>query len=116
MTTHDKHIAQKKKEIEKIERQQARLLKQVAAISTTPSKRKDVNIRRIAKVLDLAMKARSLEVQKQIIISQPIPKEGTSFATGGVILSDLAIVRETGPEYIEWGEKRIYPNLLNKKP
>lgn len=108
----DKHIAQKKKEIEKIEKKQARLMKQIAAIPTEPHKRKDINFRRVAKVVALTMKGRSLEVQKQIIIARPIPKEGTSFAPGGIILSDLAIVRETGTEYIEWGDKIIYPNLF----
>lgn len=75
MTDRDKHIAHKKKEIEKIEKQQARLIKKVVAISPlTQSKRMDVNLRRLGKFIAIGMQIRALEMQKQMIIAQPIPQ------------------------------------------
>lgn len=94
MTTRDKHIAQKRKGIEKIARLQLRLIKKAAAIPVIPSKRKDVNFRRMAKTLGIGMQIRALEMQKQMIIAQPIPKVN-GFRAGG-----LAIVGERGRELI----------------
>lgn len=94
MTTRDKHIAQKRKEIEKISKQQIKLIKKAIAIPIMPSKRMDVNFRRAGKSIAIAMQVRMLEIQKQLIISQPILK-GSGFLPGGP-----AIVGETGPEAI----------------
>jgi hypothetical protein len=94
MTIRDKHIAQKKKEIEKIEKQQERLLKKIVAIPTKPSKRKYINFLRLAKRFAIAHQINSLEMQKQMIIARPIPK-GNGFVT-----DNPAIVSESGPEYI----------------
>jgi hypothetical protein len=95
MTARDKHIAQKKKEIEKIERQQVRLIKKAAAIPLTASKRMDVNLRRLGKFMEIAMQTPALEIQKQIIIAQPIPRPIPNFVPGGI-----AVVGEGGKEII----------------
>ena len=82
MTIRDKHIAQKRKEIEKIARQQVRLITKTAAMVARPSKYHAVNLRRIGKMMAIAMQVRALEMQKQILISQPIPKIN-GFLPGG---------------------------------
>lgn len=94
MTTRDKHIAQKKKEIEKIHRRQFRLIVRAAKIAGAPYKRPATFTKRMIKVIAITMQVRSLEIQKQMIIAQPIPK-GSGFLPGGP-----AIVGETGPELI----------------
>lgn len=100
MTTREKHIAQKKKEIEKITKQQVRLVTKTAKIVSKPSKRMDVNLRRIGKMMAIAMQVRALEMQKQIILSKPIPRPVPSFVPGGVAPGGLAVVGERGPELI----------------
>lgn len=95
MTARDKHIAQKRKEIEKIAKQQVRLIMKAANTIAKPSKHMDVNLRRIGKMIVIAMQVRMLETQKQIIASQPIPK-GEGFAPGA-----LGIVGDGGPESID---------------
>ena len=94
MTTREKHIAQRKKEIEMIARQQVRLIKKAAAIPVMLSKRKDVNLRRMAKTFAIGMQVRMLEMQKQLIMAQPIPK----YPPGSTTPGSPAIVGETGPE------------------
>lgn len=81
MTTRDKHIARKKKEIEKIAKQQVKLITKAAAMVSKPSRYYKVNLRRIGKMMAIAMQVRALEMQKQIIIAQPIPKK--EFQSGG---------------------------------
>ena len=94
MTERDKHIAQKKKELIKIAKLQSRLIIKAAKIATLPCKRNDTLMRRMCKVLAISMQVRALDIQKQIIASQPIPKE-PGFPKGG-----SAIIGETGPEQI----------------
>lgn len=94
MTARDKHIAQKRKEIEKISRMQVRLILKSAKIISAPYKRTDTLMKRMLKVLEIAMQIRALDIQKQIIVSQPIPRI-TGFLPGGP-----AIVGERGPELI----------------
>lgn len=102
MTDRDKHITKKRKEIEKIAKQQARLIKKAAAIPPlTQSKRMDVNIRRLGKFMAIAMQIRALEMQKQMIVAQPIPK-ASGFLPGGP-----AIVGERGPELIVTNNGKI---------
>lgn len=96
MTARDKHIAQKRKEIEKIAKQQVRLIKKAIAIPVIPSKRKDVNLRRMAKMFAIAMQIRALEMQKQMIIAQPIPKPIPNYVPGGIVPGGDAIVGEDG--------------------
>jgi hypothetical protein len=87
MTTREKHIAQKRKEILKIFRMQVRLILKSAKIISAPHKRPCTLTKRMVKVLKIAMQLRSLDIQKQIIISQPTPKNkfpsGASAIVGG---------------------------------
>lgn len=101
MTTRDQHISRKRKEIEKIAKQQLKLIKKAMAIPLTASKRMDVNLRRLGKFMAIAMKVRALEMQKQMIMAQPIPKVD-GFLPGG-----LAIVGESGPELIVTNNGKI---------
>lgn len=100
MTDRDKHIAKKRKEIEKIERQQVKLITKAAAIPLTASKRMDVNLRRLGKFMAMAMRIRALEMQKQMIIAQPIPKAMPNYVPGGVVPGGMAVVGECGKEII----------------
>lgn len=110
MTTRDKHIAQKKKEIEKIERQQARLENQAIKIATMPYKRPATYMRRVPRFLDIYARVKSLEVEKQIIMSMPLPKS----EIGGVITGNMAVFKESGPEVIAAGNFKIYPTSFVK--
>lgn len=101
MTDRDKHIAQKKKQIEKIHRQQFRLIEKAADMVAKPSKYHKVNLRRIGKMLAILMRVRTLESQKQMIMAQPIPKVN-GFLPGGP-----AIVGESGPELIVTNNGKI---------
>lgn len=96
MTIPDKHIAQKKKEIEKIVKQQVRLVTKAAAMVAKPSKYHAVNIRRIGKMFAITMQLRALEMQKQMIIAQPIP----NFASGISPLKGIAMISEIGSELV----------------
>lgn len=96
MTDRDKHIALKKKEIQKIAKQQMRLIIKAAAMVAKPSKYYKVNLRRIGKMLAITMQVRALEMQKQMIIAQPIP----NFASGISPLKRIATIGATGPELI----------------
>lgn len=100
MADRDKHIARKKREIEKIAKQQVRLITKSAAMVAKPSKYYKVNLRRIGKMLAIVMQVRALEMQKQIIISQPIRKPIPSFVPGGVVSGGPAVVGEGGKEII----------------
>lgn len=82
MTTRDKHIAQKKKEILRISRMQVRLIVKSAKIISAPYKRTATLMKRMLKVLEIAMQIRALDIQKQLIASQPIPKVN-GFLPGG---------------------------------
>jgi hypothetical protein len=90
MTYRKKHIVNKRKEIKKIAKHQVRLIKKAVALIAKPSKRMDVNLRRIGKMLAFAMHIRALEMQKQMIIAQPIP----NYVPGGIAPGSLAIVGE----------------------
>jgi hypothetical protein len=94
MTEKEKHIAKKKKEMIKIAKLQAKLIIKAAKIATLPYKRPVTLMRRMCKVLAISMQVRSLDIQKHIIASHPIPKE-PGFPKGG-----SAIVGESGPEQI----------------
>jgi hypothetical protein len=94
MTTRDRHIAQKKKEILKIAKQQVRLIKKAAALVSKPSKRINVNLRRIGKMMAITMQIRALEMQKQMIIAQPAPKPAPNLLPGGVMPEGPAVVGE----------------------
>ena len=97
MINRENHIAKKKKEIEKIAKQQERLIKKAAAIPPlTQSKRIDVNLRRLGKIIAIGFQIRALEMQKQMIIAQPIP----SYVSGGIVPGNIAIAGESGPELI----------------
>lgn len=100
MTTRDQHIAQKKKEIQKITKQQVRLITKAAAMVAKPSKYYKVNLRRIGKMLAITMQVRALEMQKQMIIAQPLPRPIPSFIPGGIVPGGVAIVGEGGKEII----------------
>jgi hypothetical protein len=91
MTEREKNIAWKKKEITNIAKLQSRLIIKAAKIATLPYKRAKTLMRRMGKVLSISMQVSSLEIQKQIIASQPLRK----FPSGG-----SAIVCESGPELI----------------
>lgn len=96
MIERDEHIARKRKEIEKIAKQQVRLITKAAAMVAKLSRYYKVNLRRIGKMLAIAMQVRALEMQKQMIIAQPIP----NYVPGGVVSGGLAVVGESGPELI----------------
>lgn len=81
MTTRNKHIAQKKKEIEKIHRQQFKLIVKAANIAGAPYKRQSTLTKRMIKVAAITMQVRALEMQKQMIAAQPIP----NFVPGGEV-------------------------------
>lgn len=96
MTEYNKHIAQKRKEIEKLAKQQVKLITKAAAMVSKPSKYYKVNLRRLGKMLAITIQVRAIEMQKQMIIAQPIP----NYVPGGVVPSGTAIVGEDGPELI----------------
>lgn len=100
MTTRDKHIAQKKKEIEKIHRRQFRLIVRAAKIAGAPYKRQSTLTKRMIKVVAITKQVRMLEMQKHMIIAQPIPRPIPSFVPGGVVHAGSAIVGEGGKEII----------------
>lgn len=70
------------------------------AIPLAASKRMDVNLRRLGKFMAIAMKVRALEMQKQMIVAQPLPRPIPSFVPGGVVPVGPAIVGEGGKEII----------------
>lgn len=101
MTDRDKHIAKKRKEIEKITKQQVRLILKSSKIISAPYKRTSTLMKRMLKLFEISAQVRVLEMQKQIIISKPIPKV-TGFLLGGP-----AIVGECGPEFIVTSNGKI---------
>jgi len=94
MIDRNQHIAQKKKELLKIAKQQMRLITKAAAMIAKPSKYQAVNMRRLSKMIAMTMQVRALEMQKQMIIAQSIPKIN-GFLPGGP-----AIIGESGRELI----------------
>jgi pyridoxal biosynthesis lyase PdxS len=96
MTEREKHIAQKKKEIERLTKQQIRLITKAAAMVAKPYKRQSTGLRRIGQSFTIFFQIRMIEAQKQMIIAQPIP----NYVSGGVVSSGIAIVGESGPEQI----------------
>lgn len=87
-------IASKKKEILKIENQQRRIMEKMCKVVKSQKTLK-AQLRHAGKILAWAMQFRQLEVQKYIIISQPIPKANYKPHPGG-----MAIVGEAGKEII----------------
>lgn len=86
MTEREKHIHQRRKEIEKISKRQFKLIKQSIAIAQMPAKRWQTSLKRCARIIAIALAVRQLEMQKQLIAAQPIPKfPPGSFAEGGII-------------------------------
>jgi hypothetical protein len=70
------------KAIADINKQQALLLKKYLVIAKMKSpKRWQTSVVRVFKIFNLTMQAKQLEVQKRIILSQPIPK----FPKGGFV-------------------------------
>jgi hypothetical protein len=116
MTTREKHIAQKKKEIEKITKQQVRLVKKAVAIPLKPSKRLSVNLRRLGKMMAIGMQIRALEMQKLMIIAQPIPRPIPCYVPGGVVPVGPAIVGESGKELILSPNGNINVSIPNQHP
>lgn len=100
MTDREKHIAKKRKEIQKISRMQVNLILKSAKIISAPYKRSGTLMKRMLKVMEIAMQVRSLDIQKQIIASQPIPRPIPNFIPGGVVHGGPAIVGEGGKEII----------------
>jgi hypothetical protein len=75
---------------------QLSLIKQVAKMSALPAKRPAATLRRVGKLLAIDLQIRQLEMQKQMIIAQPIP----NYIKGGMSSNSIAIVGEAGPELI----------------
>lgn len=92
MIDRDKHIAQKKKEIQKIEKRQFTLIMKAANIAGAPYKRPATFTKRMIKVVAITMHVRALEMQKQMIMAQPVP----TFVPGGIIPDAVEIVGESG--------------------
>lgn len=87
-------IASKKKEISKIETKQRHIMKRIC-LERKPPKSMKAQFNLAVKIVSLAMQFRQLEVQKHIIISQPIPKANYKPHEGGP-----AIFGEIGKEVI----------------
>jgi hypothetical protein len=96
MTDREKHIAKKKKEIEKLTKQQIQLITKAAKIASKPYKRQSTGLRRIAEAMKISFQVRMIEMQKHMIIAQPIP----NFIPGGIVPSGMPIVGESSPEQI----------------
>jgi hypothetical protein len=116
MTEREKHIAQKKKEIKKITKQQVRLVKKAVAIPLKPSKRMNVNLRRLGKMIAICMQIRVLEMQKLMIIARPLPRSIPSFVPGGIVPVAPTIVGEAGHEIIVSPNGFINAPTINQHP
>jgi len=74
-------ITAKNKAIKEVEKKQYILLKKIKSISKLPkSKRNSTNTKRVFKMIHYATIIRSLQLQKLIIVAQPIPKKGLMIA------------------------------------
>jgi hypothetical protein len=91
MTTREKHIAQKRKELERLCKQQIRLITKALKIAAKPCKRQSTALRRIGQSLAIGFQVRMIEAQKQMIMAQPIP----NYVPGGVVPGGIAIVGES---------------------
>jgi hypothetical protein len=94
--TKEQFKKQKERELKKLMRKQLSLIKKVAKISIVPAKRPSTTLCRVGKLLAIGLQIRQLEMQKQMIIAQPIP----NYIKGGVSSSGIAIVGEAGLELI----------------
>jgi hypothetical protein len=64
---------EKKKQILLLEKEQYKYIKKAADVAKLPpGKRLSTGIKRVAKIIGYAMKVKQLDIQKQIIASQPI--------------------------------------------
>ena len=76
MDDYNRQLQEKKDAIKEIESQQMDTLKKIESISKRPTpKRNSTMIKRSTEAMKLWLRIRSLEVNKYIIISQPIFKE-----------------------------------------
>jgi hypothetical protein len=96
MSDRETHITKKKMEIEKLTKQQIRLITKATALVAKPYKRQSTGLRRINQSLAIFFQARMIEAQKQMIIAQPIP----NYVPGDIVPVGIAIVGEIGPELI----------------
>lgn len=87
---------EKIKAITDINEQQKKLLKKSISIAKMkPAKRWKTSAVRAMKVVALTIQVKNLEVQKRIVLSQPIPK----FPKGG-LHTGVASIQKTGEEII----------------
>jgi hypothetical protein len=96
MIDREKFLEQKRKEIQEVCKEQIRLTKKAANLAGKVYKTMPARMRNLGKVMVICFQIRSLEIQKQIIISQPIPKK--EFPSGGIMGNGPAIVGGTGKE------------------
>lgn len=96
MIDREKHITDKRKELEKLCKQQIKLIVKAVKIAAKPYKRQSTGLRRIGQSLTIFFQIKMIEAQKQIIIAQPIP----NYVPGGVVPGGVTIVGESGPEQI----------------
>lgn len=106
MTDRDKFIQQKNEEIEKISKEQLRLIKKFKAIARRPvAKRIETQIERCFKLARLSIIIKQLEIQKYLIVSQPFPK----FPKGSPPVADRAIVGDSGKPEIILNHNHLQP-------
>jgi hypothetical protein len=92
MIDRDKLLKERERQLMKLTKQQVRLINKAAKIAGNPRKTLLGQMRNLGKAMAIAFQVRGIEIQKRIILSQPIPKK--DFPPGA------AIVGEHGPEMI----------------
>jgi hypothetical protein len=86
MIDREKLIAEKKAEIIKISKEQIRLMMKASKLAAKVYKTMPAQMRNLGKVMVICFQIRGLEIQKHIIISQPIPKR--EFPKGAAMVGD----------------------------
>lgn len=95
MTERDTHLAEKKAAIQEITARQRKLMVKAARLMTKPYKRPETLYSRLLRVMEMVMLIKSLDMQKFIVMSQPIRKDGCSTPIRG-----MAIVGDKGTEVV----------------
>jgi hypothetical protein len=111
MTERERVLAEKKASIQDIAKKQKCLIIRSARLMKKPYMKPEILFARMAKIMAMIFQIRCLEAQKQIVINQPLPKEGPapSFAPGscGPKIIGVAIVGENGTEVITKSDGKI---------
>lgn len=92
MIDREKILKDREKQLIELTKQQVRLITKAAKLAGNPRKTLRGQLGSLGKAMAIAFQVSGIEMQKRLILSQPIPKK--DFPPGG------AIVGERGPEIV----------------